>query len=119
MTLNLPYRSPYDWAAILGFLVTRAIRGVECCADDCHTRTIEFDGVFSTILVAPSRRGTSLVATLRFPHVTALLEILARLRQIFDLAADSLAIAAQFVEDPIMALNILRQTQSSEPGTAA
>jgi AraC family transcriptional regulator of adaptative response / DNA-3-methyladenine glycosylase II len=103
LTLDLPYRPPYDWAAMLGFLAPRAIPGIERIADDCYTRTIELDGAFGTISVAPSRRGTSLVVTVHFPRLTALPEILARIRRIFDLAADPLAIAAQLAEDPLMA----------------
>ncbi len=103
MTLDLSYRPPYDWAAMLGFLAARAIPGVERIADDCYTRTIELDGAFGTISVAPNRRGASLVATVRFPRLTALPEILARLRRIFDLSADPLAIAALLAEDPVMA----------------
>ena len=103
MTLDLSYRPPYDWPAMLGFLAARAIPGIERIADDCYTRTIELDGAFGTISVVPSRRGTSLVATVRFPQVTALPEILARIRRIFDLAADPLPIAAQLAEDPVMA----------------
>ena len=116
MTLELPYRPPYDWAAMLGFLAPRAIPGVERIADDCYTRTIELDGAFGTISVAPSRRGTSLVATVRFPQVTALPEILARLRRIFDLAADPLAIAAQLAEDPVMAPLVAARPGLRVPG---
>jgi AraC family transcriptional regulator, regulatory protein of adaptative response / DNA-3-methyladenine glycosylase II len=116
LTLELPYRAPYNWAAMLGFLAPRAIPGVECVADDCYTRTIELNGSFGTIAVAPCRRGTSLIATVRFPQVTALPEILARLRRIFDLAADPLAIAAQLSEDPVMAPLVAERPGLRVPG---
>ncbi|MGE5777807.1 MAG: AlkA N-terminal domain-containing protein [Hyphomicrobiales bacterium] len=116
MTLELSYRPPYDWPAMLGFLAPRAIPGIERIADDCYMRTIELDGAFGTISVAPSRRGTSLVATVRFPQVTALLEILARIRRIFDLAADPLAIAAQLAEDPVMAPLVAARPGLRVPG---
>ncbi len=116
LTPELPYRPPYNWAAMLGFLAPRAIPGVEFVADDCYTRTIELNGSFGTIAVAPSRRGTSLVATVRFPQVTALPEILARLRRIFDLAADPLAIAAQLAEDPVMAPLVAARPGLRVPG---
>src|SRR5512132_3095177 len=90
LTLDLPYRPPYDWVAMLGFLAPRAIPGVERIANGRYTRTIELDGVLGTISVAPSRHGTSLVATVHFPRLTALPEILARIRRIFDLTADPL-----------------------------
>src|SRR5512132_3717074 len=44
MTLELSYRPPYDWPAMLGFLAPRAIPGIERIADDCYMRTIELDG---------------------------------------------------------------------------
>ena len=116
MTLELSYRPPYDWPAMLGFLAPRAIPGIERIADDCYMRTIELDGAFGTISVAPSRRGTSLVATVRFPQVTALPEILARIRRIFDLAADPLAIAAQLAEDPVMAPLVAARPGLRVPG---
>ena len=116
LKLNLPYRPPYDWAAMLGFLEARAIPGVERIADDRYTRTIELDGAFGTISVAPSRPGTSLVAAVRFPQVTALPAILARLRRIFDLAADPLAIAAQLAEDPVMAPLVAARPGLRVPG---
>jgi AraC family transcriptional regulator, regulatory protein of adaptative response / DNA-3-methyladenine glycosylase II len=101
---------------MLGFLAPRAIPGVERIADDCYMRAIELDGAFGTISVMPSRRGTSLVATVRFPQVTALPEILARIRRIFDLAADPLAIAAQLAEDPVMAPLVTTRPGLRVPG---
>ena len=64
--------------------------------------------------MAPSRRG--LVASLPSPHLTALPEILARLRRIFDLAADPLAIAAQLAEYPVMAPLVAARPGLRVPG---
>jgi AraC family transcriptional regulator of adaptative response / DNA-3-methyladenine glycosylase II len=116
MTLELPYRPPYDWAAMLGFLAPRAIPGVERIADDCYARTIELDGAFGTISVAPNRRGASLVATVRFPRLTALPEILARIRRIFDLSADPLAISAHLAADRVMAPLVAARPGLRVPG---
>ena len=55
-------------------------------------------------------------ATVRFPQVTALPEILARIRRIFDLAADPLAIAAQLAEDPVMAPLVAARPGLRVPG---
>ena len=48
--------------------------------------------------------------------MTALPEILARLRRIFDLAADPLAIAAQLAEDPVMAPLVAARPGLRVPG---
>src|SRR5579884_3408424 len=39
ISLLLPYRPPYDWAAMLRFLKVRAIAGVEVVANDTYSRT--------------------------------------------------------------------------------
>jgi AraC family transcriptional regulator of adaptative response / DNA-3-methyladenine glycosylase II len=116
MTLRLAYRPPYDWDAMLGFLGVRAIPGVERVAGDAYTRTIALDGAFGTVSVTPDPRASCLVAAVRFPRVTALPEILARLRRVFDLAADPLAIAAQLGEDPAMAPLVAARPGLRVPG---
>ena len=116
MTLRLAYRPPYDWDAMLGFLGARAIPGVERVAGDAYTRTIALDGAFGTVAVTPDPRASCLVAAVRFPRVSALPEILARLRRIFDLAADPLAIAAQLGEDPAMAPLVAARPGLRVPG---
>jgi len=116
LTLNLPYRPPYDWGAMLGFLANRAIPGVEHIAEDCYTRTIELDGAFGAISVSPSPHGASLVVTVRFPRVGVLPAILARVKRMFDLAADPLAIAAQLAEDPLMAKLVEQRPGLRVPG---
>ena len=40
VTLSLGYRPPYDWDAILAFLIPRAIPGVETVRDGVYRRTI-------------------------------------------------------------------------------
>ena len=47
--------------------------------------------------------GNALRATVRFPKLSALPAIIARLRRVFDLGADPLAIAAHLAKDPTLA----------------
>jgi AraC family transcriptional regulator of adaptative response / DNA-3-methyladenine glycosylase II len=47
--------------------------------------------------------GNTLRATVRFPKLSALPAIIARLRRVFDLGADPLAIAAHLAKDPTLA----------------
>src|SRR5208282_2485308 len=46
--------------------------------------------------------GNALRASVRFPKLSALPAIIARLRRVFDLAADPLAIAAHLARDPTL-----------------
>jgi AraC family transcriptional regulator of adaptative response / DNA-3-methyladenine glycosylase II len=40
ITILLPYRPPYDWAAIIGFFKARAVAGVEVVANDSYCRVV-------------------------------------------------------------------------------
>jgi AraC family transcriptional regulator of adaptative response / DNA-3-methyladenine glycosylase II len=100
--LLLRYHPPYDWPAMLEFLRRRAIAGIEVVAANAYARTIELDGVTGTVAVEPGR-GNTLSATVRFPKLSALPAIIARLRRVFDLAADPVAISAHLAKDPTLA----------------
>ena len=100
--LLLRYHPPYDWPAMLEFLRQRAIPGVECVADGGYARSVQLDGVQGTVAVEPAD-GNALRATVRFAKLTALPAIIARLRRVFDLAADPAPIAAHLAKDPTLA----------------
>ena len=87
ISLLLRYRPPYDWPAMLGFLRVRAITGVESVEDEVYRRTIGMNGEQGTVTVQPAA-GNALLASIRFPRLSALPQIIARLRRVFDLAAD-------------------------------
>ena len=82
------YRPPYDWDAMIAFLaraghprgrdgVRRALRA--------HDRDRRRRG---TVIVAPRRRRDALRREIRFPTAAALPAVIARMRRVFDLAAD-------------------------------
>jgi AraC family transcriptional regulator, regulatory protein of adaptative response / DNA-3-methyladenine glycosylase II len=113
--LLLRYRPPYDWPAMLGFLRTRAIAGVETVEGDIYRRTIGLDGRQGTVTVQPAG-GHALSATVRFPKLSALPQIIARLRRVFDLAADPDAIAVQLIKDPTLAPLVAARPGLRVPG---
>jgi len=116
ITLTLPLKPPYDWGGIIGFLGARAIRGVESVQADCYARSIRLDGAQGTIAVRMAEHQNALVATIRFPIVTALPAIVARIRRIFDLGADPVVIGAQLAEDPVMAPLVAARPGLRVPG---
>ncbi len=115
ITLLLRYRPPYDWPAMLRFLRVRAIAGVECVEGDIYRRTIGLGGHQGTVSVQPGG-GNALKATVRFPALSALPQIIARLRRVFDLAADPDAIALQLVKDPALAPLVAARPGLRVPG---
>jgi AraC family transcriptional regulator of adaptative response / DNA-3-methyladenine glycosylase II len=98
VTVLLRYRPPYDWTATLNYLQARAIPGIELVSDDRYSRTIEIDGTRGMISVAQAA-GNALQAQIRFSKLSALPAIIARLRRLFDLAADPQAINAHLRRD--------------------
>jgi AraC family transcriptional regulator, regulatory protein of adaptative response / DNA-3-methyladenine glycosylase II len=100
--LLLRYHPPYDWPAMLAFLRRRAIPGIERVTGDLYARSVQLDGVQGTVAVQPAD-GNALRATVQFPKLSALPSIIARLRRVFDLAADPIAIAAHLAKDPALA----------------
>lgn len=102
ISLLLRYQPPYDWPGVLEFLRRRAIPGIERVAGDCYSRTIQLEGEQGTVCVRRAE-GHALRARIRFPRLSALPSIIARLRRIFDLAADPLSIAAHLARDPALA----------------
>ena len=101
VAVRLGYRSPYDWEAILSFLRARAIPGVEVVSSGRYARTIAIDDQRGVLAVEPAERNC-LKATVRFPNLKNLPAIIARVRRVFDLAADPLAIGAHLSQDPVL-----------------
>jgi AraC family transcriptional regulator of adaptative response / DNA-3-methyladenine glycosylase II len=115
VTILLRYRPPYDWPAMLAFLRARAIPGVEVVSGDRYARTMDIDGVQGTVHVQPGDRN-ALRALIRFPRLAALPEIIARLRRVFDLAADPETIGAHLAEDPTLAPLVAARPGLRVPG---
>ena len=114
VTLRLGYRAPYDWDAILAFLGRAPSKASSWSRTNRYMRTIEIDGAFGSIEVAPGKNH--LDATIRFPKVKALLSIVARLRRLFDLDADVDTIGAHLSGDAALAPLIARRPGLRTPG---
>lgn len=101
MRVLLAYQPPYDWAAMLGFLSARAITGMETVVNGVYSRSIGLNGVHGTFSIKPAG-ADALEVTLDFPDPTAVPEIVARLRRMFDLDADLPSIHRHLATDPLM-----------------
>jgi AraC family transcriptional regulator of adaptative response / DNA-3-methyladenine glycosylase II len=115
LIILLRYRPPYDWPAMVSFLGARAIPGVETVSSDRYARTIEIDGVHGVVAVEPAS-GNALRIGIRFSRLSAVPTIIARLRRVFDLAADPQAINAQLSEDLVLAPLVAARPGLRVPG---
>jgi AraC family transcriptional regulator of adaptative response / DNA-3-methyladenine glycosylase II len=101
LSVRLAYRPPYDWDAMLSFLSARAIPGVEMVSDNSYRRTIAIGNHSGVITVAPAA-GNRVDVIVRFPALAALPSIIARVRRVFDLAADPDMIGSHLALDPVL-----------------
>jgi AraC family transcriptional regulator of adaptative response / DNA-3-methyladenine glycosylase II len=115
LSLLLRYQPPYDWPAMLEFLRARAIPGMERVADNSYTRTFSLGGAQGAVRVRPAE-GNALRVDIRTGKLSILPGIIARLRRVFDLAADPLAIAAHLATDPSLAPLVSRRPGLRVPG---
>ncbi|MFJ2481921.1 DNA-3-methyladenine glycosylase family protein [Pseudomonas sp. NPDC087598] len=115
MRLSLEYQPPYDWQAMLGFLAARAVVGMETVVDDVYSRSIGLHGVHGTVSVGPGT-ADALEVTLDFPDPTALPEIVARLRRMFDLDADLPLMQRHLAQDPLLARLLAERPGLRIPG---
>ncbi|WP_408598579.1 DNA-3-methyladenine glycosylase family protein [Pseudomonas sp. PLMAX] len=116
MKLLLAFEPPYDWPAMLGFLSARAIAGMEQVVDGTYSRSIGLNGVHGTLSIKPAT-ADSLELTLDFPDTSAVPEIIARLRRMFDLDADLITMQRHLSVDPLLARLISQHPGLRVPGT--
>jgi len=115
VTVRLAYRAPYDWEGVIGFLAARAIPGVEAVEAGRYARTLEIDGAAGLVVVKPGA-GAWLEAEIRFPKLQALPAAIARIRRVFDLAADPALIGGHLSQDPALAPLVAARPGLRSPG---
>ena len=115
VAVKLAYRPPYDWEYILAFLRARAIPGIETVSEGRYARSIAIGAARGLLIVEPAE-SDCLKTTVRFPDLRNLPAIIARLRRVFDLAADPLAIGAHLSRDPRLASLVAQRPGLRVPG---
>lgn len=115
--LQLAYRSPYDWDAMLGFLAARAIPRVEWIEDGRYFRTgSASEGSMAIIEVAHAPARNALEVRIEVGALTGLMKLIARVRRVFDVAADPITIGSHLSKDPSLARLIALRPGLRSPG---
>ena len=102
LTVRLPWRKPFDWTAIVGFLEGRATPGVEQVLDNRYLRTVVIDGAPAVIECWPERGNDNLCLALHGVATHNLFPLVAKVRELFDLDAPVQDIAAVLSADRTM-----------------
>ncbi len=101
-TLQLSYRPPYDWQAMLDFLRLRAIKDVEFVSDNSYARTVRLGTFTGWIQVSHHPQRNALLVEFTHTLTPVLPALLQRLRNLFDLSARPDLIAEHLQQDPLL-----------------
>lgn len=122
LTLNLPYREPFD-PGIFDFLAVRAVPGIETAstsADGTRTyaRTLRLPRGSASFSVTynPSAPGRPLQLTAAVVDLHDLPALLSRTRRLFDLDADPQAIDDALAKDPRLTTSVAALPGVRVPG---
>lgn len=114
--LTLPYRPPFDWQAMLAFFQSRAIPGVEVVENGIYHRTVRIDATTGLISVAHAPKGRALVLATTLTDNRHLMEIVERVRRMFDLDANMAAIHGALAADAVLAEGVAKHPGLRLPG---
>ena len=102
LRVRVPFRPPLDWEALLGFLAKRAVPGVERVEGGRYHRAVATPTGAAVMTVERATDGDALLVSLAPGRPEALLELVGRVRRLFDLEANPEAIAAALGRDPLL-----------------
>lgn len=93
ITLSLGYRPPYRWEEMLNFLAGRAISGVEVVKNGEYMRTVNLvtakgKRIYGWVRVGHKPEKNTLTVTVSETLLCVLPQVLARVRNLFDLYCD-------------------------------
>lgn len=98
LRFQLNYRPLYAWDSVINFLRNRAITGVELVEDNSYQRLISY-GETHGWFQAKRVENNKIEFVVKLSKPANLLELIARLKNIFDLDADSMAIENDLAKD--------------------
>jgi AraC family transcriptional regulator of adaptative response / DNA-3-methyladenine glycosylase II len=116
LTLRLPFRPPYNWAAIVRFLRPRAIPGVEWVDENRYLRTFALPGSQGYLTVQPIPGEEHLAVTIQTSSVAVLPALVGRIRRLFDLDTDLGPIERHLAQDPLLQGRVTAQPGLRVPG---
>ena len=102
MRVVMPYRPPYDWAAMVRFLGARATPGVERVDERGYQRSISIGGYFGSIAVSQMTGADALTVDVAIANPALVPPIVERVARMFDVDLDPVAVATCLSRDPLL-----------------
>lgn len=104
--VRLPARAPFDAHGVLRFLGARAVPGVESWDGGQYRRALDLPHGHGVVECRAADSAPGLLAAFRLADLRDLAPAVARVRRLFDLDADPLAVAEVLRGDPILAASV-------------
>ena len=114
--LRLDYRPPLDFPTMLGFLAERSLCGVETVEDDEYRRTVRLGDDSGWLSVRRDKKRSALVLQVSSSLTARLMQIVSRVRRVFDLDAQPNVIDAELGRDRKLARLVKRHPGLRPPG---
>ncbi|MEO8262526.1 MAG: AlkA N-terminal domain-containing protein [Pseudolysinimonas sp.] len=99
ITLRLPARAPFDHVGLFRFFADHAIAGLEHGTESRYDRTLALPGGPADVVVIPDTTRPGVLVTARLGALADVPALVARIRRMFDLDADSVSIDAALSHD--------------------
>lgn len=103
LTLRLPARAPFDSAGLFRFFADHAVAGLEEGDDTRYRRALMLPGGRAELSVSPDLERPGVIVAARLAALSDVPALVSRVRRMFDLDADSVAIDASLSRDPVLA----------------
>lgn len=118
ITLRLPYRQPFDFAATLAFLAYRAVPGVERVDGGTYARVLMLPGGPGTVRIScPQPEAGYVTCELKLTSLKDVIPAVQGVRRLFDLDADPASIAEHLGHDAVLGPLVPRSPGRRLPGT--
>jgi AraC family transcriptional regulator, regulatory protein of adaptative response / DNA-3-methyladenine glycosylase II len=114
LSLQLPFRSPFDAESLFDFLGERAVDGVESWDGSVYRRSLRLTNGNAVIALTPG--GASVACRLHLDDVADVQAAVQRCRRLLDLDADPEAIEAQFGGDAVLGPLVRKRPGLRSPG---
>jgi AraC family transcriptional regulator of adaptative response / DNA-3-methyladenine glycosylase II len=111
LTLHLPARTPFDGAGLMRFFADHAVPGLERGDDESFSRSLLLPHGRAEVCVRLDGERPGVIVTAHLASLADVPALSSRVRRLFDLDADSVAIDAALATDPV-----LRPLIAARPG---
>jgi len=101
-TLILHYRPPYQWTALLDFYRARCLTGIETVDEHSYARTFRLPECKGSYRISRHPDRHALIADIRCDNLGSLQQVVAIIRQQFDLDANPDLIQAALETHPVL-----------------